>query len=206
MIISKQEKTRILKLHESERHPHGSALLIKEDIDPPTGLDATFVFPADIANQNDNIKRVWYCMDDRTNRGWDIDDNTYQRFNLLHMGIEGHITGSGTDEDLVWTALSGGNPEEQKSGIPKGRIEDNQLQKMMPILSCMKSDKPWEQDYMKDNNLEGKNTYGWIMDDFGGVERCYLQAYLQKKGRGDCDSKHGYFWWDKAANWIKGLF
>ena len=72
-----------------------------------------YQFPEEIADENDDIKRVWFCMDDRDNRGWNLDEDTFNRFSLLHAGIERLIPG--TDEELVWTALSGGNPEEQKT-------------------------------------------------------------------------------------------
>jgi len=168
----------------------------------------SFEFPPEIADEKDKIKRVWYCMQDRKNRGWNMSEDTYNRFYFLDAGIEGMLGGAGTDEGLVWMALAGSRDPEYKGKkhIPKGRIGKNQLQEMQPILACMQSDKPWEQNYMKENNLEGKNAYGWIMDDFSGVERCYLQAFLAEKGRGHCDDKHGYFWWNKAANWIKELF
>jgi len=166
-------------------------------------------FPPEIADQNDDIKRVWFCMDDRENRGWNISEEVYRRFQLLH----GAIDGMGTDEDLVWKVLSGYDPKETKEGygIPKGRTTNAMMKQMYPILACMNSDKPWEEDYMTQNNLEGKKVIHWIYDDFDGAELCYLQNYLSSEGKTgrksqDCQTRHGYFWWNKAANWIKELF
>ena len=216
--VKESEKNRIRKLHESYKSFPGTSL--NEQItSSSSGVDSegnvtkiettkAFEFPSHIAGEKDNIKRIWFCMDDRANRGWNMSEDTYNRFYFLDAGIEGMFGGGGTDEDLVWMALSGSHDPKykDKKDIPKGKIGDGQLQEMQPILSCMQSDKPWEQDYMNDNNLDGKNVYGWILDDFSGIERCYLQSYLANKGRGDCEDRYGYAWWDKAANWIKGIF
>tara|TARA_R110000824_G_scaffold9074_3_gene40965 strand:+ start:1884 stop:2561 length:678 start_codon:yes stop_codon:yes gene_type:complete len=170
---------------------------------------STFTFPSEIEDQSDDVKRAWFCMSDRKNRGWNMDDDTYNRFNLLHYAIDGGVGGIGTDENMVWMALAGSVDPAYKGNknIPKGRIKKDQLKKMLPVISCMKSDKPWEENYMTDNDLDGSNAWGWIMDDFGGVEKCYLQSYVMGNGdRKSCDDKHGYFWWNKASNWLKELF
>ena len=70
------------------------------------------------------------------------------------------------------------------------------------MLQCMKTKEPWKNDFTKTD----VSVWGWILDDFSGIEKCYLQAFVNGKGRGDCDDKHGYFWWNKASNFIKGLF
>lgn len=216
--VKESEKDRIRKLHEAHKSFHGTSLINEQITSSSSGVDedgnvtkiekTTVQFPPEIIDEGDDTKKYWYCMQDRDNRGWNMSEDTYNRFYLLHSAIEGHLSSAGTDEDLVWMALSGSMDPKYKGNktIPKGRIGENQLQQMMPILSCMKSDKPWEQDYMKENDLGLKGTWGWIMDDFSGIEACYLHAFLKKKGRGDCDQKHGYFWWNKASNWIKGLF
>ena len=145
-------------------------------------------------------------MDDHDNRGWDMDDDTYNRFKLLHSAIEGPLGGAGTDEDMVWMALAGSTEGGYYKGGGKGKISDEQLQNMLPILSCMNSDKPWEENYMEVNDLDGQNVYGWILNDFSGEEKCYLQTYMSGGDRQPCDDKYNYFWWNKASNWVKGLF
>jgi len=165
-------------------------------------------FPPEIADQSDDIKRMWYCLDDRENRGWNISEDNFQRFQVLHSAIDG----VGTDEDLVWKVMSGFSPEETKAGyVPKGKATRADLAQMYPMLACVHGDKPWEQNYMKENDLEGKRVFHWIMDDFSGAEGCYLQKYILSDGKSgtlakECGDKHGYFWWNKTANWIKELF
>ena len=211
MIISEQEKNRIRKLHNTHKSFHGTSLINEQMTSSSSGVDEdgnvtkiekTLVqFPPVVADLGDDTKKVWYCMDDHANRGWNMDDDTYKRFQLLYSAIEGPMGGAGTDEDAVWMALAG-----HADFGGEGKIGEDQLQNMLPILSCMKSDKPWETDYMVDNDLDGQNVYGWILNDFSGEEKCYLQAYMSGGDRQACDDKHNYFWWNKAANWIKGLF
>ena len=109
--------------------------------------------------------------------------------------------------------ISGYDPKETKAGygVPKGRTTHSQMNEMYPMLACVHADKPWEQNYMKENDLEGKKILHWILNDFSGAELCYLQKYIHSDGKsgrraGDCETKHGYFWWNKASNWIKELF
>ena len=223
--LNESEKNRIRKLHESHKSFHGTSLINEQITSSSSGVDLegnvtkiettkAFEFPEHIADLSEDTQRIWFCMDDRDNRGWNLDDNTYQRFRLLYDGIEGHLSSAGTDEESVWTALSGGDPEEQKYGIPKGSISGKQVKNMLPILSCMKSDRPWEQDYMKDNDLEGMDVRNWILADFSGMEQCLISAYLRyggmttnaREAKKNCEDRYGYAWWDKAANWVKGLF
>ena len=210
--VKESEKNRIRKLHESHKSTYGSSL-INEQTTSSSGISAdgtvtsieTTFFPPEIAKEDDDTKKYWFCMDDRANRGYDMDDDTYNRFQLLYSAIEGPMDGVGTDEDSVWMALAG-STEGRRFPHWKGKITEDQLEKMLPILSCMNSDKPWETDYMVDNDLDGQNVYGWILNDFSGAEKCYLQAYMSGGDRQACDDKYNYFWWNKASNWVKGLF
>ena len=49
----------------------------------------SFEFPPELEDQSDDVKRAWFCMDDRENRGWNISEDTYERFRLLHAAIDG---------------------------------------------------------------------------------------------------------------------
>ena len=229
--LKESEKNRIRKLHESHKSFHGTSLINEQITSSSSGVDLegnvtkiettkAFEFPPEIAGEKDNIKRIWFCMDDKDNRGWNLDEDAYQRFQLLWYGIEGHgiglIPGAGTDEEVVWAALSGHDPEEQgEAAYPiKGGISGKQLKNMLPILSCMKSDRPWEQDYMEDNDLEVRDVSQWILADSSGMEKCLMSAYLRYGGKSseawqakkDCGDRYGWAWWDKATNWVKGLF
>tara|TARA_R110002051_G_scaffold121622_2_gene194750 strand:+ start:3679 stop:4344 length:666 start_codon:yes stop_codon:yes gene_type:complete len=215
--LKESEKDRIRKLHESHKSFYGTSLINEQITSSSSGVDEygnvtkiettkAFEFPPEIVDLEDDTKKVWYCMDDHANRGWNMDDDTYKRFQLLYSAIDGPMYGAGTDEDSVWAALAGSTAGGYYKGGGKGKISDDQLQNMLPVLSCMNSDKPWETDYMVDNDLDGQNVYGWILNDFSGEEKCYLQAYMSGGDRQPCDDKHNYFWWNKASNWIKGLF
>jgi len=134
MIISEEEKNRILGLHSNSRNVNGS--LINEQY--------TWAGPVDVTDelinrgqvgmsddvrrwhgQSDSVKNTWFCLDGRNYRDYGIDEPTFDRFNWLWSGIEGGVTSWGTNEEQVYHALSSEGPDGgdiKSSFAGKGKI------------------------------------------------------------------------------------
>jgi len=212
MRLTEQEKNRILSLHTNSKNVNGSLITEQYTWKGPVDMTDELIARGQVGMsddlrdweaQSDSVKNIFFCLDGREYRDYGFDEPTYERFLWLWQSIEGK---AGTDEDGVYQAISSWCNEENRKGCPKftdkGKYTISDLEKFKPILQCMKTKEPWKNDFTKTD----VSVWSWILDDFSGIEKCYLQAFMNGKGRGDCDTKHGYFWWNKASNFIKGLF
>ena len=227
MIISEQEKNRILGLHSNSRNVNGSLINEQYTWDGPVDITDELISRGHVGmsddvprwhGQSDIVKNTWFCLDGRDYRDYGIDEPTFDRFNWLWGGIEGGVTSWGTNEEQVYHALSAAGPDGgdiKSSFAGKGKITKNDLKKLTPVLQCMKTQEPWKNDFTKTNI----GVWDWILGDFSGLEKCYLQAYMDEDskasgypgeggGRGikDCNDQYNYNYHNKLTNWVKELF
>ena len=149
------------------------------------------------------MKRHFYCLDKSSPyfQSLGIDDITKNRYSLLRAGID-HM---GTDEPAVWAAVTGGPYKDCPTctsdyTLNGKRITKQQYKKMLPLVNCMLTKKPWE-------GIEKKfvGTRQWILADYGGEEKCHLQNYLFA-GSKDCKKAFDFWWWEQPAEWVRELF